>query len=535
MSKLKLSVLLFLAVSLSVYAFQSDGTGILLRNLQEKDTLTLQSFQKDFAVFGKADPGFEVTWNETRAVPSSVTGKFLNCDSGDLMKLYSAALPDNLILTRARSGSGHEVFEYVFNGIRVFPGVLTYTTGAGGFMLAGSFIHNVEVRNSFRYDKVSCEKIAMEYLNLQSKRMDTQSEKVYFDTNNGLKSAYLFTIGAAQPLGDFQIVVEDEQGEVVYCDNLMQFFEGRGSIYMTNPIKCGVTVEKFIDIKDSGFLRGSWVKIENGNSSASAANSPSNEFVYDTTETHFDEAMVYFHLNRIHNYYRDTFNYHGMDRQVRAIVHYGTNYDNAFFSPLGGYFGFGDGNKLNDLSRESAIAYHEYTHSVTSDITGMGNSGEAGGMNEGFSDYFGDTLDNDPDVGEWACAKMGKPYLRSCKNNTHYPEDIQNECHKDSLMWSAPLWEMREAFGASVADALIHYSRFHLNSQSNFADGLKAILMTDDEKFGGLHKNQILKIFAARGIMQNSKTFSDRLREKEMVRRIYGGTAMTGEADTSQS
>ncbi|MDD2714726.1 MAG: M36 family metallopeptidase [Candidatus Wallbacteria bacterium] len=528
MSKLKLFVFFFLITSVSIYAFQADDSNALLRNLQEKDTMTLRGFQNDFAVFGKVDPNFEVTWDETYAVPSSVCGNFCSCGRADLMNQYRSSLPENLTLNKIKNNEGHEVYEYSFNGIKVFPSALTYSAGNKGFMLAGAFIHNTVIKNRSIYDIATCEKIATEYLHVLSLRMDTISEKVFFNTYNGLKSAYLYKIGAEQPLGDFLIVVDDEDGEVVYCDNLMQFMDGKGSTYMTNPLKCDATVEPFTAITKSGYLQGSWAKIENGNSSASAANSERNEFVYETTDTHFDESHMYFHMTRIHDYFKDTFGYTGMDKQSRAIVHYGNNYDNAFFSPWGGYFAFGDGSKFNDLARESAIAYHEYTHGVTSDIAGLGTSGEAGGMNEGLSDYFGNSIDNDPDIGEYACAKMGKPYLRSCINNSHYPESVQNECHADSLMWSAPLWEVRQAFGREVADSLAHYSRYYINSSSKFADGLKAILKVDDEKFGGIHKEEIVKIFAARGILQNSKVFIERLKEKDIVQKMYGEVATSG-------
>ncbi|MDD5090210.1 MAG: M36 family metallopeptidase [Candidatus Wallbacteria bacterium] len=515
-------------VAASVQAFQDDGLSGLLVNHQEKDPLSRNTFERTVSFASQFDPDFEVVWDEETAVPTSITGRFVTGRRSGLVETFSASLPEGVELREVRKNEHHSVHQYYFNGLKVFPGTLVISGDQSGFMMSGRFVFATSIRNQAVLDAATAEKHAMDYLKAEGLRMQSSVEKVLFDTNNGLTNAYLCQIPCAQPLGDFAVVVNAQNGKIEYCDNMLAFVDGNASVYVTNPLKCDITTEDISNIKESGYLKGTYALVKN--SDDDGAHSPENQFVYPVENTHFDEAHMYYHLDAIHAYFKSTFGYTGMDKQVTAYVHYGDNYDNAFFSPWGGYFAFGDGSKFNDLAREASIIYHEYTHAVTSNIAGLGTYGEAGGMNEAFSDYFGNTITDDPHIGEWAVNKAGMEFLRSCINDTHYPEDVKNECHHDSLMFSAPLWEMRAAFGKQIADELAHYCRYKISNSSKFADGLAAILKVDEERFGGAHKDQIQAIFTNRGIMRNDTRFRMQLKEKEMVR-ILLGTVSESETD----
>jgi zinc metalloprotease ZmpA len=71
-------------------------------------------------------------------------------------------------------------------------------------------------------------------------------------------------------------------------------------------------------------------------------------------------------------------------------VHYGRNYNNAFWSDSCKCmtYGDGDGSVLSPLVSID-VAGHEMTHGVTSATADLTYSGESGGLNEGMSDIFG--------------------------------------------------------------------------------------------------------------------------------------------------
>ena len=75
---------------------------------------------------------------------------------------------------------------------------------------------------------------------------------------------------------------------------------------------------------------------------------------------------------------------------ILGLVHYGTNYDNAFWDGQGHmYFGDGDGQLLTDTTKGLDVIGHELTHGVTQYEADLTYSGQSGALNESISDVFG--------------------------------------------------------------------------------------------------------------------------------------------------
>lgn len=103
-------------------------------------------------------------------------------------------------------------------------------------------------------------------------------------------------------------------------------------------------------------------------------------------------------------------------------VHYGRNYNNAFWSDscFCMTYGDGDGKTFNPFDSLD-VAGHEMSHGVTSRTANLTYSGESGGLNEGTSDIFGTMVEfyaNNPNdtpdylIGE-ELYKSGSKALRS--------------------------------------------------------------------------------------------------------------------------
>ena len=84
-------------------------------------------------------------------------------------------------------------------------------------------------------------------------------------------------------------------------------------------------------------------------------------------------------------------------------VHYGTNYENAFWN--GSYMSFGDGASTFYPLVNADVSGHEVSHGYTEQHSNLTYSGQSGGMNEAFSDMGGEATEyfwkgtNDFDVG----------------------------------------------------------------------------------------------------------------------------------------
>jgi Zn-dependent metalloprotease len=74
---------------------------------------------------------------------------------------------------------------------------------------------------------------------------------------------------------------------------------------------------------------------------------------------------------------------------LEGIVHYGVDYDNAFWDGYRMVFGDGDGTIFNRFTVAVDVIGHELTHGVTDDEAALAYMGQSGALNESMSDVFG--------------------------------------------------------------------------------------------------------------------------------------------------
>jgi Zn-dependent metalloprotease len=79
------------------------------------------------------------------------------------------------------------------------------------------------------------------------------------------------------------------------------------------------------------------------------------------------------------------------DRGMRidSTVHYGVDYDNAFWNGRQMVYGDGDGRIFGPFTRALDVIAHELTHGVIQYEAGLDYRGQSGALNESFSDVFG--------------------------------------------------------------------------------------------------------------------------------------------------
>jgi hypothetical protein len=84
--------------------------------------------------------------------------------------------------------------------------------------------------------------------------------------------------------------------------------------------------------------------------------------------------------------------YDGAGAPVSLTVHYGQNYDNAFWDGTQLVFGDGDGTVFERFTRPVDVLGHEFTHAVTEHTAGLAYEGQSGALNESMSDVFASCL-----------------------------------------------------------------------------------------------------------------------------------------------
>lgn len=142
------------------------------------------------------------------------------------------------------------------------------------------------------------------------------------------------------------------------------------------PRAAGAEPQRTIyDAKHSQSLPGTVVRREGGSVSADVA---------------VNEA--YDGLGATFNFYWEIFQRNSIDGQglpLDATVHFGQNYDNAFWNGERMVFGDGDGKLFNRFTISVDVIGHELTHGVTQDEAQLTYRNQPGALNEAISDVFG--------------------------------------------------------------------------------------------------------------------------------------------------
>ena len=95
--------------------------------------------------------------------------------------------------------------------------------------------------------------------------------------------------------------------------------------------------------------------------------------------------------NVIFNMYNDWVGTAPLTFQLKMRVHYGNNYENAFWD--GSAMTFGDGQNTFYPLVSLDVSAHEVSHGFTEQNSGLVYSGKSGGLNEAFSDMAGEAAE----------------------------------------------------------------------------------------------------------------------------------------------
>jgi Zn-dependent metalloprotease len=234
-------------------------------------------------------------------------------------------------------------------------------------------------------------------------------------------------------------------------------------------------------------------------------------------DVHYGTALTYDYFKNVHG--RNGLD--GAGYMGYGEIHYGSNYNNAFWDARCDcvHYGDGDGVRNRPLVSLDTVG-HELTHSVTYHTIGWRYSGEPGGINESTSDIFGTLVEfyagslNDPGdfvIGEKsytpgiagdALRYMYKPskdgYSVDCWSTAvasmdpHYSSGVGNHffyllAQGSNSFPASPTCNGRTVTGVGLSTAgKIWYRAYsaYMTSQSTYAHARLATLQAATDLFG---------------------------------------------------
>jgi len=122
-----------------------------------------------------------------------------------------------------------------------------------------------------------------------------------------------------------------------------------------------------------------------------------------TVSASYYAGLIYDYYKNVHS--RNSIDGNGMN--MPFIVHYKTNYNNAFWNGQAMIFGDGDGTNFSNIVGALDVAAHELTHGVTQHTANLIYQFQSGALNESFSDMFGTMVEFyvEGASGDWLCGE----------------------------------------------------------------------------------------------------------------------------------
>jgi len=483
-------------------------------------------------------PCADVIWDAASGWPATLRGCQIEAAGGDdsaqglagaFLRTHHSALGLDkdladlrMISTRRGLHSSHVVYQQILAGRPVYGAYLSVHLDAAGQV---QVLHNRTLPD-LRLGTVATQISAVEAV--QQARAAIQfgapranspaPELVVLPLADDLAHlAWRVMISAAQPQGDWEVLLDAGSGQVIKRYNRLVL--ARGQVFdaaAPQPARQGALPLRMLTLQGldgSGWLRGEYADVtQPAGYRPATAFSAGGDFIYQPDDPRFKEVMVYHHIDATQRYlqslgYSDSNDPpNGIrDRVTYASPHWFAQ-DQSFYSVSDDALHFGDGGWPDALDPD--IIVHEYGHALLHDLAPHWGGGEMEAIGEGFGDYlaaslFAETSADPACIGEWDSrgnAAGSSACLRRVDRDRQYPPDLSGDVHADGEIWSRVLWDVRAALGQEKADVLALESSFYLPPAATLVEAGQALLDADSSLFDGLYRDAIVQALQARGL-----------------------------------
>jgi len=393
------------------------------------------------------------------------------------------------------------------------------------------------LRDRHQLSMRECQRLAVRSLShTTGARRISDREKLWYPVGDHLRPAFRFRVLQSSPRHEWIVYVDAAKGTIISKYDNLSLASGSARVFDPNPvIALHGAVDKLIDddlkqlevprhaytpvrlpgLDGNGFLDGEHVTTKL--TRPRVKRQPNLVWDFASNQRGFDEAMVYFHVDRAIRYV-ESLGYRGerriFDSPLPANAH-GTPEDGAYYSPGTRSLLFGTGEI--DEAEDGETILHEFGHALQDAICpDFGQSQEAAAMGEGFGDYFAASstaqAKRDKRLPSYVDTVMSwdgiyydgtPPCVRRLDSEATYESfnhATRADEHDNGEIWSATLWDIWKALKRDRADRIIIESHFQLDGFTSFAKGARAIMDADRNLYDGKHLAALRRIFRRRGI-----------------------------------
>ena len=372
----------------------------------------------------------------------------------------------------------------------------------------------------------------------------------YRDSEGIDRLAYQVSLVCADPLGDWEVILDAISGEHLETLNRMKFDRGAGYVFDPDPLTSAnllygdfpyydlgplnkplVPMRDFDDadtwvlnwqrfevtllditFEDGAYrLKGPYVEVVDFEPPhiAPVVNAISADFHFTRGQSGFEDVMVYYHIDLAQRHLQSLGFTGDMGIQDRPIIvdsHGVDGEDNSYYNPSTNRISFGEGGV--DDAEDADVILHEYGHAILSGIHGsVWGGGDTDAMGEGFGDYWAGTFSArrslfgsnrvfnwDGHNEFWSGRRLDNP--------GDYPDDWSDrDIYDNGEIWSSALWQIRSIMDPDSADKLIVQHSYLLGYGATVKDAAVALLDADLDLYDGKNQSTIIEILTAKGFI----------------------------------
>ncbi len=366
---------------------------------------------------------------ERNAIDNSVSSVTLTGDAnykiGQASELFRDYLELNTNKTQlvlrnssvSKKGITTERYDQYCNGVKVENGVYTvmYGKDSRANFMNGNFYKSIPTSSTPTLNEktavakalraVNARKYAweMEGLEQQLKIEKKDNNATYYPkgelvwiedytaqkSDRKLHLAYKFNVYAMEPLSRHHIYVDAKSGKILHKKSLIDQISGTGTTLYSGPVSFQTSILSGVNkLRDStrGMGINTFSCANTTGTTVVDVTSASTVWATDASlDAHWGASKVfdYFMLEQGRNSFDDA------GAAINSYVHFGVNYNNAFWN--GSQMVYGDGSGLpsgfSPLTSLDVCA-HEIGHAICQYTADLIYEKESGAMNEGFSDIW---------------------------------------------------------------------------------------------------------------------------------------------------
>ncbi|MEQ8323739.1 MAG: M4 family metallopeptidase [Vicingaceae bacterium] len=255
-------------------------------------------------------------------------------------------------------------------------------------------------------------------------------QKVYLPSNFDFNSSsiipcYKYNIYAENPVYRANVYVNASSGEIVFEDHIIKHVDSAGiaitSFSGSRNIITDYDTSGTFTLEESGRGGGIFTyDMLNGTNTGNAVSITNNSNYWPDTLRYRYATDAHWGAEQVYDYYLSKHSRNSIDGNgfpLVSYVHYGQNYNNAFWNGQAMHYGDGNGSSLPYTTLD--ICGHEVSHGLTSNTAGLIYSYESGALNESFSDIFGCAIEiyakPDP-TKNWLMGEDRGSHIRSMVN-----------------------------------------------------------------------------------------------------------------------